>query len=144
MQIIRASLWDEKFDGQYRAITTNGVVKSDGRLVMGKGIALEACRRHKDLSFKLGVLVKAGGNHCYILHKERLISFPTKHNWKNNSDIKLIEQSCIELVSLCDWFSIGEVYLPKPGCGNGGLNWEKEVKQVIEPLFDDRFYICDV
>ena len=33
------------------------------------------------------------------------------------------------------------IAIPRPGCSNGGLNWEIDVKPIIEPLLDDRFII---
>jgi hypothetical protein len=33
------------------------------------------------------------------------------------------------------------IYLPRPGCGNGRLNWE-DVKKILSPILkSDRFHI---
>jgi hypothetical protein len=35
-----------------------------------------------------------------------------------------------------------KVLLPRPGCSNGGLDWETQVKPVLEKILnDDRFVI---
>ena len=38
--------------------------------------------------------------------------------------------------------NFSSVLLPKPGCANGGLNWE-QVKPLLEQYLDDRFTIID-
>lgn len=124
-----------------KCITTNGMLTKQGLAIMGKGIALEARLRHPDLPYILGQLIKEKGNHVYFL-KIGYISFPTKNDWKNNSSLELIERSCIELIDLVNdpWYQITEVVLPKPGCGNGGLDW-KVVKPILEKYLDDRFSV---
>lgn len=131
------------FDYPNKCITTNGMVDCRGLAIMGKGIALEARLRHPDLPKILGDLLKEKGNHVYFL-KVGYISFPTKNDWKNHSSLKLIEQSCKELIKLVNdpWYQITEVALPRPGCGNGGLLWE-DVKPILEEYLDDRFYIIN-
>jgi len=124
-----------------KCITTNGMLTKQGLAIMGKGIALEARLRHPDLPYILGQLIKEKGNHVYFL-KIGYFSFPTKNDWKNNSSLELIERSCIELIDLVNdpWYQITEVVLPKPGCGNGGLDW-KVVKPILEKYLDDRFSV---
>lgn len=128
-------------------ITTNGIVKRDGHAVMGAGIAKQANQMF-NLSEKLGKLLKIHGNHTLYMGTVHaygkfysLFTFPTKHDWRNNSDIMLITQSAKELVALCDKLNIHTCYLPPVGCGLGGLDWETQVKPVLEPILDDRFII---
>lgn len=143
MHIIKGNIWDISSD--YKVITTNGIVKKDERLVMGKGIALEAKKRFPDIDKVLGGFVSKFGNHVWFIgmypHKYKIISFPTKHHWKDKSDIKLIEQSCLEMIAgLKDFMNI-KVLLPPVGCGNGGLDFEKDVKPILSKYLDDRFYV---
>ena len=125
-------------------VTTNGVVKKDGHAVMGKGIAKEADDRYA-CSKRLGDMLNAYGNHVYALkivaEGFHLVSFPTKYDWRDDSDINLIIQSAKELVSLCNQIGIKRCYLPKPGCANGRLNWEKQVFPAIVNILDDRFTV---
>lgn len=128
-------------------ITTNGIVKRDGHAVMGAGIAKQAnilfhCSRD------LGNLLRACGNHAFHLglkyaygHMYHVFSFPTKHNWRDNSNLDLIRQSAEELVELCNQHRITTCYLPPAGCGLGSLDWETQVKPVLAPILDDRFII---
>jgi len=151
MKIDKGDLWT--YPADWRVITTNGVVKSNGYLVMGAGNALQATQKFPDLPKILGTKVTKGGNHCYIVNFQ-IISFPTKHHWKDASDIKLIENSAKELRILIDLLTVKKasegissledielkIVMPPPGCGLGGLKWE-DVKKVIEPYLDDRFTV---
>jgi len=72
-----------------------------------------------------------------------LLFFPTKHNWWEKSDLVLIEESTRQLRDFFDNV-ISEypvpIYLPRPGCSNGGLDWE-DVKPILEKYLDDRFVV---
>lgn len=132
-------------------VTTNGVVRKDGRAVMGRGIAKEA----DDLfhvSGKLAQLLNQYGNRAFNLGKYNrndngavsvftLFTFPTKHHWKDDSDITLICKSAEELIQMCDKFGITRCYLPPVGCGNGNLNWEVTVQPWLSNMLDDRFVV---
>ncbi len=74
-----------------------------------------------------------------ILSFINVITFPTKHNWKDNSDIELIKTSCKQITEVCNKFNIGTCYIPPVGCGCGNLNWTDEVEPIISNLLDDRF-----
>lgn len=139
-------------NGEAICITTNGIVKRNGQAVMGAGIAKTAKERFTGIDIRLGQRLTLQGNHVYCLgtsninenEKFYIFSFPTKHNWRDDSDLQLIKQSCKELVALCNRKHITTCYLPKPGCKNGHLDWENQVKPVIEPLLDDRFIITSI
>jgi hypothetical protein len=130
----------DKFDTI--CVTTNGCIKSNGRLVMGKGIAKEFKDRYVTIDTVLGNLVNNSGNKCYFIQEEdiNIISFPTKNNWRDKSDINLIKKSCLQLVDLADKYNLSRIALPRPGCSNGWLDW-KYVKEEIKNLLDDRFTI---
>lgn len=132
------NLWN--FDG-YKCITTNGVIKANGCLVMGAGLALYAKRKFPSIDLVLGDYVKAKGNRCAIIPEWKIISFPTKNEWKEKSDIELIKKSCKEVMFIADKYKIDKIGISKVGCGNGQLIWT-EVKSVIEKLLDDRVTVC--
>lgn len=145
MKIVKDDIWDFLNRGYCVVVTTNGYVNKTGEAVMGKGIAYQANKLFKGLAFALGKLLRDKGNHVYYFERQKLVTFPTKNNWKDKSDIKLIEQSCRELVSLLKTFSQIKVAMPKPGCGNGKLNWE-EVAPMIAHYFNsfgDRVIVVD-
>lgn len=128
------NIWDY-YPSNIIAVTTNGILNSRSELVMGKGIALEAKYRNPNLPKTLGGMVKQFGNIPFLV--DRIISFPTKHHWKDKSDIELIKQSARILVELAKGRA---VYLTRPGCGCGGLKWEN-VKPVIAEILTDNFTI---
>ena len=131
----KGNLWN--FKGIH-CITTNGFVNSYGNAVMGRGCAKEASLRYSGLSSKLATRLENGGNHVYCFPEEGLITFPVKHVWWNPADLKLILTSSQELMVLVQRMNLaGQLYLPRPGCGNGNLDW-KDVKPVIEPILSDQ------
>lgn len=136
---LKGNIWDSSV--QYKCITTNGCITSCGLNVMGKGIAHQAKKKYPKISRLLGNKIKNDGNHVYYLDNG-LFSFPTKYDWRSRSDINLIIQSANELVKLVNELNIDKIVLPRPGCGNGKLNWI-EVKQELMKIFDDRFIIMD-
>jgi O-acetyl-ADP-ribose deacetylase (regulator of RNase III) len=125
-----------------KVITTNAIIKSNKTAVMGAGIAREAKDKFPGIDRTLGVMILHFGNNPHLIWSNPVIfSFPTKWHWKEKADIKLIENSAKKLVQIADAFQFKSMALPRPGCGNGGLEWE-DVKLVLEPILDDRFIIC--
>lgn len=134
-------------------VTTNGCINSKGSAIMGKGIALSAKELFPNIEIKLGTLLKKGGNHAYdcgIYQVDDLLgetqmyhvfTMPTKNNWRDKSDSTLIKRSAEELVKLCDENGIKRCFLPCPGCTNGQLDYQKEVKPILESVLDDRFIV---
>lgn len=126
-------------------ITTNSVIKRNGYAVMGAGIAKEADTRYH-LGKELAEHLKSSGNTPHVFKTTgknncKLISFPTKFHWQNPSHPKLIQRSAELLVELCNVNNITTCYLTPPGCGCGGLDWETQVKPILEPILDDHFVI---
>lgn len=135
---LRGDLWGTEADA--RCVTTNAILKSGGRLVMGAGVARQALGRFPGVDKRLGDLVKLFGNVPHFLPDIGLISFPTKHNWRDDSDIELIESSAKSVVRICCAHGLRRVVLTRPGCGHGNLLWD-EVRTVLEPILDDRFTV---
>lgn len=146
MKEIRGDILElrNNFDGI--CVTTNGVVKSNGRLVMGAGVAEAFRDSYNNLDIVLGDMVREGGNKCYlvgVVDSNSIISFPTKEDWRDNSSIELIKKSCQELMEIIEERGLTNVALPRPGCSNGGLNWSY-VKEEIRYLLDDRVTIISL
>lgn len=136
MKELKGDLWSS--DQEYKIITTNGVVRNDGALVMGKGVALQAALRFPEIPKILGSYVKAFGNVPLIFNNYKLITFPTKNHWIDKADINLIETSAVKIYNLLPRETTAA--MTRPGCGNGGLKWD-EVKPRIESILDDRFFV---
>jgi hypothetical protein len=132
-------------------ITTNGSINANGTAVMGRGVALEAKERWPRLPHMLGYWLKTtgvrGGPHLYIIPPRSLyrqpwalVCFPVKYLWKQHASPVLIEQSIKELIDSADMFRWQRVVMARPGCGNGNLDWESQVKPLCARL-DDRFLV---
>ncbi len=106
--------------------------------IMGKGIALQiktkypwvmnnysiACRKQTLLPGKLLWDSRPGAPLiCHIA---------TKNHWRDPSKLEWIENGLSELKQqLLRMDAAKTVALPRPGCGNGGLNWENQVKPLV-------------
>lgn len=125
--------------------TSNGVVKSNGRLTMGAGIAKSFADKFPSTPMYFGRKVEKFGNKVHLMGSvggaPPILSFPTKYHWRDTSDVQLIEKSCKELKEYADKNDWKNIYLPRPGIGLGGLKWA-EVKPILEKHFDDRFIVC--
>jgi len=138
----KGNLWNYP-DHIVKCITTNGIIKKNGELVMGKGIALQTKERFPDIPKILGQWVERNGNKLCYIAKYGICSFPTKLHWRDKSDLELIKQSCYDLNNMTETLNCLAV-LPRPGCNNGQLNWEIEVKPVISQILSDRIYIISL
>ncbi len=134
------NLWDYYTEGGYIVITTNGTIKANGECVMGRGCALEAKTRFPSIPATLGKFLKQHGNQPCQVH-DRILTLPVKHNWYEKADLKLIEHSLIKLLEMVDAVGLDLIYMPRPGCGNGHLDWETQVKPVCRKYLDDRFIV---
>ena len=143
MKEIKGNLFDQKVD--VICVSTNGSVKSDGRAVMGCGVAKQAAELFPELPLMLGIWLQSIGNHFHYLqyYEDRgytVAAFPVKHLWTDEkADLKLIEQSCKDLVE--STMEHVKVALPRIGSGAGKLDWEMQVKPLLEKHLDDRFII---
>ncbi len=131
MRAVVGNFWELK--AYSKGIPTNGVVKKNGRAVMGRGVALQARERWPDLEGLLGTAIAALGNHVYPLgwfgeypDLVSLFSFPVKHHWARPASLELIERSVAELANKLRGQKTAEgseidFMMPLPGTGNGGL-----------------------
>lgn len=147
MKIIKDDIWNWYEKGYHVVIPTNGYVNKVGECVMKRGLAYQAKKLFGKLSIALGNLINQHGNHVYYFERQRLVTFPTKHSWRDEkSDLQLIEASCKELVSLMQKFPTINIVMPKVGCGAGKIEWNS-VAPIIQSFFgafsDKRFLIVD-
>lgn len=112
--------------------------------VMGKGIAKgfktyfpemvpEYVRRCKDGSFTHGQLLLYRTPHKWVLN------FPTKRHWRNPSRRDDVEAGLQTFVRTYAEQGISSVAFPQLGCGNGGLDWESQVRPLMEQYLGDLF-----
>lgn len=135
---LKADLFSIKAD--IYCVTTNGEIRSDGKAVMGAGVAKYVRDKFEGIDTILAHQLRNNGNIVNtIWGNPHIVSFPTKNKWRDKSCLVLIEDS-LKSLSLLD----GVIVIPRPGCSNGGLDWETCVKPLCEKyLVDDRFIIVN-
>lgn len=147
---VKGDLWTMSPDETpaLKLITTNGERRKDGACVMGRGCAREARDMVPGIDYKLGELLGEYGNRVFRLAAvpgeagSHLGSFPVKHSWRDRAEPKLIRRSAHQLVELADSFGYAEIFLPRPGAGNGSLDYFSDVQPVLEEvLVSNRFRI---
>lgn len=132
-------------------VTTNGIIRANGKAVMGAGIAKYCRDTFKGVDDILAKQLRQGGNHVYYLGlwplqsinigSFMLFSFPTKDDWRDNSKLELIAQSCKEIRELVDKYELDHIYMPCPGCSNGKLDYWNDVRPILRKELDDRFNV---
>ena len=104
---------------------------------MGKGIALnfkrlypEMFRQYRELceqrEFKVGMLW------LYRSPNKWILNFPTKKHWRYPSRVEYIEAGLRKFVQNYADLGIHSIAFPPLGCGNGQLDFEKQVKPLME------------
>lgn len=136
---------------KYDAIvcTTNLIVKQNKRLVMGAGIAKDFRDRFPDLDLEWGLRILNDEHEDGFMMTlsacpgmKYLVAFPTKINWRDNSEIDLIVKSTLNLVKSANILGWKKILMTRPGCKNGKLNWPF-VKEKIGRYLDDRFFVIE-
>ncbi len=129
-------------------VTTNGVIRKNGDAVLGKGQALEAKKLFPGMERQLGEYLRRYGNRAFYMgtrqvgeHLTSLVTFPTKHHYRDNSDLDLIMRSTVQLKEIAAKFQLSKVYLPPVGCGLGKLTYEKQVRPILQQVLDDDRFV---
>lgn len=140
--------WRKEGNNQppWLVVPTNGKVNSRNEAVMGAGVAKEAARRFPHIPRELGRLLMDHGNvvqrftDLNYFEPFDLITFPTKGNWDDKSDLDLMRRSCRLLRPMAQ-AAHGLVVMPRVGAGLGRLPWS-EVRAMLEAeLPEDKFVV---
>lgn len=125
IRIYYGDIWDlhNPKKGEFIVVPTNKTVKKDGCNVMGRGIALQACKKFPTLSKSYGNALKKGStvDGMYPFIKRGIICFPVKFDYKEDANLFLIERSLIELSDWLHLKSIKQLAIPVVGAGFGSL-----------------------
>lgn len=134
MREIHGSLWDYWQKGSIVVVTTNCMTDLKGNAIMGAGVALQAAERFPDLPKIYGRHLREGYK-VMSVPQYRLFLLPTKDDWKQSSKLELIEEGLHALVLWAEAFTPQPyVVLPKIGCGLGLLDWETQVKPIMDRI----------
>lgn len=121
--------WGKK--GHIVVITTNNEGDSRGFLIMGKSIALEAKNRIPNLPKQMSPYV--GARYLTVnWPKDGVLCLQTKYLWRDKSPMELVQDSIQRLgeIALRDEETV--LHTVRPACGNGGRDWEKEIKPLCQ------------
>ena len=126
-------------------VPTNGMLNQFGDMVMGKGVAKQAVEQIPGVDKEMGRALLLHGNFPYVCamkHKDgrMVMSFPTKNHWRDKALPHLIARSSRDLHSIALLNPQRAYILPRPGCGNGGLEWD-DVRPLVEHLPNNVFVI---
>jgi len=150
MRVVYEDLWARPAN---YIVTTNGVLRANGSLVMGTGAALEAVIREPGLDLAAGRAIRERcqmqdrrGNYIYGFLPlsqpgvDLFGIFQVKFHWRERGDLGLIARSAAGLAEVAGSMPGADFRLNFPGIGKGGLRRED-----VEPLLQglpDNVYIC--
>lgn len=125
---IKGNLFDSPAQVLTNAVNTVGV--------MGKGIALEFKQRFPKMfedyaSRCKNGKVSLGQPYLWEDDSSQVLNFPTKGDWRSQSQLEDIEAGLKYLSENYQELGIASIALPALGCGQGGLSWN-DVKPLIE------------
>lgn len=98
--------------------------------VMGKGLALDFKNKYPNMFLKYKEACSQGkvipGKLYYYIQdgKVKVLNFPTKNHWRNNSEISYIISGLDYFKKYYSKMKIESIAFPALGCGNGKLNWD--------------------
>jgi hypothetical protein len=134
MRETTGDLWD--YAG-WKVIPTNGDVKKDGKAVMGAGLAKQCADRYPEIPRLVGRNLTIVGNVPFFFARHKLITFPTKNHFYEPALLSLVLASA-RTISKIEGV---EVFLPRVGCGLGGLEWEIVGPALAAILAGDHFVV---
>lgn len=114
---------------------------------MGAGLALEFKNRHPDLYYHYRKLLRQrrwGEDQIFIYRPEKapygVVMFATKHDWRDDSDIELIESQLQRLSQIDNRYGISSIAFPRIGGGLGNLDFDNQVKPLIYKYLGSKNY----
>jgi O-acetyl-ADP-ribose deacetylase (regulator of RNase III) len=106
--------------------------------VMGAGLAMTMRNRvvglneeYKKQCFNGVIGIGKVGVFDYEDIDKKVLLFPSKGHWKDNSNIKDIEEGLKDLVKVYKDLGITSLAMVPLGCGLGGLDYTKEVRPLL-------------
>lgn len=116
---------------------------------MGKGIALQFKKAYPEM-FKVykktcnNGMLRPGMLQLWKGDKVWVLNFPTKDHWRNRSELSYIEEGLQKFVASYKAKGIQSIAFPKLGCNNGGLDWERQVKGLMEHYLKDLDILVEI
>jgi len=149
MKEVIGDLWDFHAKGDWIVIPTNCVVRTDGRAVMGAGVAKKAASKFPYLPKLLGLHISLYGSKPFIFWEYGLICLPSKYNFSEIADMGLLEEGARnlplirQLILEKTTLDTIPIYLPRLGTGLGRRKWDL-VKIMLAAYLDDDFVVVNL
>lgn len=127
-------MWSVFDEVDYFIITTNAIVKTNGALVMGAGIAKQMRDKYPGIDQEIGRAIgKFGSGGTYgLLLGNKVGAFQVKYHFKSMANLGLISLSAKQLAEEARANPDKTYALNYPGIGNGGLK-----RWLVEPLLQN-------
>jgi len=136
IHFIKGNIFESNAQAIINTVNTEGV--------MGKGIALQfkkafpanykayskACKTGEVKTGKM--FIQKDSN--LEMSEKIIINFPTKNSWRKTSEYSYIEEGLDDLVRVIKAQNISSIAIPPLGSGNGGLDWNRVKKMIVEKL----------
>lgn len=105
--------------------------------VMGKGIAKDFKRVYPEMFKEYQRICEKGAFDIgtlwlYQTANKWVLNFPTKRHWRQPSQPEYVEAGLRKFVETYHLFGITSISFPLLGCGNGELDWDIQVKPLME------------
>ncbi len=131
---VEISLFDSPAQTLINTVNTVGV--------MGKGIAASFKKIYPEMYKEYRRLcldgkLSIGTLYIYRTPNKIIVNFPTKKNWRYPSRAEYIVEGLEKFVAIYNDFGISSASFPQLGCGHGELDWEHQVRPVMEKYLKD-------
>ncbi len=147
MQIMKQNLWQKVPLPVMYIVTTNSTIKRDGRLVMGRGAALEARNKIKDIDLECGAAINGRGLYGFIevksptrVGKAGFGIFQVKRIFNADAELDIIKYSTDMLEVYAERNAEIQIRMNFPGIGAGRLKYN-DVLPLLQSL-PDNVTIC--
>lgn len=126
---IKGNMFDSPAQVLVNTVNTEGV--------MGKGLALTFKKVYPDMFINYKKFCDnndliIGKLYLYKTKGKWILNFPTKTTWRKPSKIEYIEEGLKKFVLTYKEKNIKSIAFPMLGCGNGGLDFENDVKPLMD------------
>ena len=105
--------------------------------VMGKGIAKDFKTIYPEMFARYQELCERGQFNIgqlwpYRTANKLILNFPTKKHWRSPSKPEYIEAGLKNFAEKYHLYGVTSISFPLLGCGNGELDWESQVRPLME------------
>jgi hypothetical protein len=139
---VRKDIWADWDSVDHFIVTTNAIIKRNGGLVMGAGLAKQVRDKWRGVDIAFANAIKGTGQPEYYgcLVGSKLGLFQVKVHFKDKASLKLISNSARDLAYIAE-ANPNKVYaLNFPGIGNGKLDFA-EVNDCIKVILPDNVWV---